>query len=139
MAQTEYNWQRVRQAVKIIGARLEELKMKNELHGLIAIARGGLVPATMLSHHLDVPLAAVCYGTGIHPLSKSLAVKDLSKYAVIDEIADSLETYKHWRECFPASPFAVLVHKQPQAAPEIIHAFAVPLGLWVKFPWERPI
>lgn len=68
---------------------------------VVGIARGGLVPATMLSHYLGKPLMVINYSLRDNRVSQTSEIADLSaalnrgqNVLVVDDICDSGETLR---------------------------------------------
>ena len=102
-----------------ISNNFEDIKY---IHGL---SRGGLIPAVMLSHKLNIPL------TNTPHLYGSWQV------LIVDDIADSGHTLKQWNaEDFQT---AVLHYKSHTSAvtPDI-WAVEHETNDWIVYPWEHP-
>lgn len=118
---------------------------------LVGVGRGGLVPATWLSHALDVPLLSVDLSTGIADfadlLLDRLADRALrgERLLIIDDINDSGRTIIGLRAALAAAPpaqlrFAVLIdnigsHTRVDYAAETIDREVT--KDWFVFPWEQ--
>lgn len=118
---------------------------------LVGIGRGGLVPATWLSHALDVPLLSVDLSAGIADFADlllgRLAERALGgeRLLIVDDINDSGRTIMGLRAALTAAPpaqlrFAVLIdniasHTRVDYAAETINR-AVTKD-WFVFPWEH--
>ena len=89
-----------------------------EINSVYGIARGGLIPATMLSHKLDIPY------------SSQLSINTL----IVDDICDSGVTLKKWK----GYKTAVLFHKPHTACmTPTIHGNIHTGNEWIIYPWER--
>lgn len=113
---------------------------------VLAVSRGGFVPATIIAHKLDIKQVRSLY---IHPKDISQGpekpVVDLSdRYdhgwddastLIIDDIVDSSDTAKLVRDAFPHAYFGALVVKNDA---RLAHYYGVQIisGRWVVFPWE---
>jgi len=118
---------------------------------LVGVGRGGLVPATWLSHALDVPLLSIDLSAGIADFA-DLLLDRLAKRAlggerllIVDDINDSGRTIMGLRAALAAAPsgqlrFAVLIDnigsdtRVDYAAETIDRAVTKD---WFVFPWER--
>lgn len=92
--------------------------------GVYGLPRGGLVPAVMLSHKLNVPLLlAPCEGC-----------------IIVDDIADTGVTLKHYAE--KGFKIAVLWYKPRSVVVPDFYAVKDSRGkmggAWIVFPWETP-
>ena len=99
--------------------------------GIIAVSRGGLIPATLLSHTLKVPIKA------FHMQDYITWVRQSNKaYLVVDDICDTGKTFREIKEFLPNSKF-VSVYVKPEGLPyRDASAWEVPQDTWVQFPWE---
>lgn len=92
-------------------------KVPRGVCGVYGIPRGGLILAAILSHKLDVPmLQAPCKGC-----------------VVIDDIADTGTTLKHYADCgyYITTMF---YHKQSIVVPN--YWFFAKDKSWIVYPWE---
>ena len=107
-----------------------QIKESGEKFSMIAgVTRGGLVPAVMLSHRLDLPMMAISTEDAILPIS--LAKKTL----IVDEIYDTGKTIKGLKQVNPMTQFAVLYHNIGlEELP--FYGKKMRLDNWLVFPWE---
>lgn len=119
------------------------LDAKNKNYDVIvAVARGGLVPATILSHRLGLPLQTVNWQSRdgdtreVGSLFK-LAVK-YQNMLIVDDICDSGVTIRDMSElCKDRADFAVLVDKQVDSNLTHYRGTEYTGDEWVVFPWEQ--
>ena len=103
--------------------RLSKVKYRT----IAGIARGGLIPAVILSHRLDIPMISIT--------PRSL-ITDHDRCLLVDEIYDSGTTIKQLKEINPGVHAAVLFHNIE--LPEIEYfATKDSLDEWIIFPWEK--
>lgn len=112
---------------------------------IIGLTRGGLIPATMLSHLLDVPMIAIQYssvdGAGDNK-NHDNELPDIKgkSLLIVDDIADSGKTLEE--VCTHFAPFnvlqsAVLYHKESSVFTPSFCALLIPEDApFVYFPWE---
>jgi hypoxanthine phosphoribosyltransferase len=98
--------------------------------GLVAISRGGLVPATLLSHMLDVQIAYM-----IDP-NQSAIMPNNRKYVVVDDICDTGKTFEAVRGAMPNVSRVALFCKHAGEEECDAYAMIVPNHVWIHFPWE---
>lgn len=112
--------------------------------GLIAITRGGLVPAALLARALDIrridTLCIVSYDERARGaediLKKPEEIGDGTGWIVVDDLADSGQTLRTARDLLPGAVFACLYAK-PEGAPHTdIFLKTSPQDTWIVFPWE---
>lgn len=113
-------WKELQEHVKLIADSVRTDGFKPT--GIYGMPRGGLVPAVILSHELDVPLLlAPCKGC-----------------LVVDDIADSGVTLQHFAEC--KYQIAVIWWKpRSKVQPTYWAKCGNEDGAWIVFPWETPV
>jgi hypoxanthine phosphoribosyltransferase len=92
-------------------------------HYITGLPRGGLIPAVMLSHKLDIPFVNIS-------LIRSLPRTEV---LIVDDIADSGETllpYKIYQT-------AVLHYKMRSEHIPTYYVEEVDDNVWLSYPWER--
>ena len=110
-------WEDVSRYIDSVIGFIARTKKLEKVTGIYGIPRGGLVLAVMLSHRMGVPLLlAPC--------------KDC---IIIDDIADTGITLKHYDECgyFITTMF---YHKQSVVTPK--YWYFDKTNKWVVYPWE---
>ncbi|HEV2300240.1 MAG TPA: xanthine phosphoribosyltransferase [Stellaceae bacterium] len=110
--------------------------------GLVAVARGGLVPAAILAEEFDLGLVeTLCIASydgmrrGEPRLLKGLAGPG-EGWLVLDDIADSGATARLVRALLPQAHLAA-VYAKPAGRPFLDSvADEVAQRVWIVFPWE---
>lgn len=113
-------------------------------HGLVAISRGGLIPAAIVARELDCRLVeCVCVATydderqgEAQVLKPPAAAGDGTGFVIIDDLVDSGTTAKLVRAMLPKAYFACLYAKPAGAAVADTWVVEVPQDTWVLFPWD---
>ena len=90
---------------------------------ITGLPRGGLIPAVMLSHKLNIPFVNVS-------LIRSLPADDM---LVVDDIADSGETLLQYKKYSTA----VLHYKLQSEHIPTFFAAEIADTDWIVYPWER--
>jgi xanthine phosphoribosyltransferase len=116
--------------------------------GIVAISRGGLIPAAIVARELECRLVeTVCVlsyeaeaGTQTPPrlLKPATAALDAAGegFLVIDDLVDSGDTARLVRSHLPRARFAALYAK-PAGRPLADLVIAdVPADTWILFPWD---
>lgn len=139
-------WPELHRDARYLAGRLDAL---GDWKGIIAITRGGLVPAALVARELDIRLIdTVCVvsyeaaGAGDDaqvqgPLRWLKAVEgDGQDWLLIDDLVDTGRTASAVRERLPKAHFATLYAK-PQGRP-LVDTFVreVEQHKWVYFPWD---
>lgn len=118
------------------------LRLRGPFDGIVAVARGGLVPAAIVAQELDIKLVeTVCissYGSqtqGDMRILKTLA-EDGKRWLVVDDLVDSGATAKVVRAMLPGCHYAALYTKPEGAG--LVDTIVAHLAqhVWLVFPWE---
>jgi xanthine phosphoribosyltransferase len=127
----------------------EKLHAKGPWKGIIAVTRGGLVPAALVARELDIRLIdTICitsYGAGeaggaAQVQSGVRVLKGVSGdgegYLMIDDLVDTGRTAQLARQLLPKAHFATLYAK-PAGRP-IVDSFVKEFKQtkWIHFPWD---
>lgn len=120
------------------------LKSKGPFLGIVAVARGGLVPAAILARELNLRhVDTVCiasYGDGTRQQMSVLKRIEGSGagWLVVDDLVDTGSTARAVRSMLPAAHYATLYAK-PAGKP-LVDSFVaeMPQDLWLIFPWDAP-
>ena len=108
------SWEEVETLVNILHDNILESGIN--LIQIYGIPRGGLIPAVMLSHKMDIPITNNYFNN-----------------LVIDDICDSGETLKPFK-----SPTAVLHYKPHTSIIEpTFYACKFESDDWIVYPWEN--
>ncbi|NFV79503.1 xanthine phosphoribosyltransferase [Magnetospirillum aberrantis] len=135
------SWEDVHRDTRILAGMLAELPA---FCGIVAVTRGGLVPAAILSRELDIHLVeTVCVSTYDDrdirdpQVLKTLA-GDGAGWLVVDDLVDTGATLQVLRGMLPKAHFAT-VYAKPKGQP-LVDTFATVFAqsTWVAFPWEPP-
>lgn len=120
---------------------------KGPWDGLIAVARGGLVPTALVARHLGIRLIdTLCLASysgrtrgdlDVVKIPDQATSKGGAGWLVIDDLVDSGATAGKVRQILPRAHLAVLYAK-PQGLPFAdTHVETVAQETWLVFPWER--
>ena len=128
----------------------EVLHQKGPWKGIIAVTRGGLVPAALVARELDIRLIdTICvtsYGSGAEAQAAQQqqgtvqVLKGVSGqgdgYLLIDDLVDTGKTAQTVRQLLPRAHFACLYAK-PAGRP-IVDTFVKEFKQtkWIHFPWD---
>lgn len=135
------SWADIHRDTRILAGMLAELP---PFSGIVAVTRGGLVPAAILSRELDIHLVeTVCVSTYDDrdirdpQIIKALA-GDGSGWLVVDDLVDTGATLQVLRTMLPKAHFAT-VYAKPKGQP-LVDTFATVFAqsTWINFPWDPP-
>lgn len=137
------SWHEMHRDATDLAARLQAL---GSFHGIVAIARGGLVPAAIVARVLDVRLIETLCITSYDgqvkgPLSVLKTapgeVGDGDGWLLVDDVADSGGTAEAARRMLPRAHYATLYVK-PAGRPFVdTYLLEVAQDVWIDFPWDR--
>lgn len=134
------SWEQLHRDSKALAWRLLDI---NYFKGIIAITRGGLVPAAIIARELDIRLIdTVCVSSydwqdhkGDVEILKSLP-GDGEGWLLIDDLVDTGKTAKIVREMLPKAHFAS-VYAKPAGRPLVnTYITEVSQDTWILFPWD---
>jgi xanthine phosphoribosyltransferase len=140
------SWDELHRLSRALAWRLVEL---GPWQGIIAVTRGGLVPAAIVARELDVRLVdTVCtssYAPSEAGAPESLrgAIRVLKRVAgdgkghlIIDDLVDTGETARVVRDMLPKAHFATVFAK-PAGRPLVdTYVTEVSQDTWIHFPWD---
>ena len=136
------SWQEFHDDTRKLADKLKSREWK----GLLAITRGGLGPATVLSRELDiVHVDTVCIASyddeksqGELNLLKSISLEDQGEgWLVIDDLVDTGKTIRLVKELLPKAHVATIYAKPAGMGLADTYLTEVEQDCWVFFPWEE--
>jgi len=126
----------------------ETRKLARKLHkmrnweGIIAVTRGGMVPAAILSRELGIrKVDTVCISSYDEQRQGQLELLKSTSYSgegwlVVDDLVDSGATLKFVRELLP-DVYMTTVYAKPAGKPMVdLYMRDVPQEVWINFPWD---
>lgn len=134
-------WDQLHRDARALAAVLLPL---GPFRGLVAISRGGLIPAAIVARELDCRLVeSVCVATYDEErqgepvvLKAATAAGDGEGFVVVDDLVDTGTTARVVRGMLPRAHFAC-VYAKPRGTPLADSwCVAVPQETWVLFPWD---
>lgn len=112
--------------------------------GVLAIGRGGTIPARLFSEEFNAPMYFMGlsgYTEVYQPLTPSVRDECLALGAsllLVDDLWDTGETIKTMKRMFPLARTATLLVKGWEQPAEVDFTGVVTMNdNWVVFPWER--
>jgi xanthine phosphoribosyltransferase len=136
-------WDQLHRDSKALAWRLLDL---GSFKGIVAITRGGLVPAAIVARELDIHLVdTVCVSSyNVQNQQNSLTLlkpveMDGDGWLLIDDLVDTGKTAKTVRDMLPKSHFAT-VYAKPQGRPLVdTYVTEVSQDTWILFPWDSEV
>ncbi len=134
-------WDQLHRDGKALAWRLMEL---GPFKGIIAITRGGMIPAAIIARELELRLidtvSVVTYdeqSMGEPVVTKHATISDDGEgFLIIDDLVDTGSTARLVRNLLPKAHFATLYAK-PAGKP-LVDSFIteVSQNTWILFPWD---
>jgi xanthine phosphoribosyltransferase len=133
------SWEQLHRDAKALAWRLSE---KGPWTQIVAITRGGLVPAAIVARELEMRLIdTFCVASYDHQNQGGLTVLkaapgDGAATLIIDDLVDTGNTAKLVRDMLPKAHFAT-VYAKPAGRP-MVDTFVteVSQNTWIHFPWD---
>lgn len=114
-------WEDIENDINTLCNKLKDRKFQF----ITGLPRGGLIPAVLVSHKLDITYKS---------LNLSKAITE-GKYLLIDDIADSGETLVDKR--YDGYIKATLHYKKHSLIKPDYYAREIPNEVWLVYPWEN--
>ena len=137
------SWDQLHRDARALAWRLMD---HDYFKGIVAITRGGLVPAAIVARELDIHLVdTVCVSSydwqdhkGEVEVLKRIDM-DGEGWLLIDDLVDTGRTAKTVREMLPKAHFAT-VYAKPQGRP-LVDTFITEVSqdTWILFPWDAEV
>jgi xanthine phosphoribosyltransferase len=137
------SWDQLHRDARALARRLVE---HGPFEGVVAITRGGLVPAAIVARELDLRLIdTVCIVTyrGDKERSAPRVLKsvggDGAGMLLVDDLVDTGTTARVVRELLPKAHFAT-VYAKPEGRP-LVDTFITEVSqdTWILFPWDSEL
>lgn len=134
------SWDQLHKDARILSERLSNFNFR----GIIAITRGGLIPAGIIARELELRLidtiSVVTYDEEkkgeLNIIKNPSITEDGNGFLIIDDLVDSGITAKAIRKLLPKAYFACLYAKP--AGKEYTDQFIMEVqqDMWILFPWD---
>jgi xanthine phosphoribosyltransferase len=136
-------WDQLHRDARTLAATLMPL---GPFKGIVAVTRGGLIPAAIVARELECRLietiSVVTYAADAGTQGTATVLKppsaagDGEGFLIVDDLVDTGVTARLVRELLPKAYFAVLYAK-PAGRP-VADSFVaeVPQDTWILFPWD---
>ena len=144
------SWDQFHRDCRALTWRLNEV---GPFHAVIAITRGGLVPAAIVARELGLRVIdTVCVASYDHDRQGDLQVlkgvsPDVAKLGggtgkgllIVDDLVDTGTTGRLGRQLLPDAHFAT-VYAKPKGKPAASAKVASPMqDTWIHFPWDTAL
>ncbi len=115
---------------------------------IVAVTRGGLVPAGIIARELGIRVIETICVASYHeeterdkievlkPLTETILARPSEEVLIVDDLVDTGATAKAVREALPRAHFAT-VYAKPQGLP-MVDTFVTEVSqdTWIYFPWD---
>ena len=133
------SWEQLHRDAKALAWRLLDMRTWK---GIVAITRGGLVPASIIARELEIRLVdTVCISSydfkemGESKILKSVDIDD-DGWLLVDDLVDTGRTARIVRDMLPKAHFAT-VYAKPEGRPLVdTYITEVSQDTWILFPWD---
>jgi xanthine phosphoribosyltransferase len=139
------SWQELHRDAKALAWRLHGLRA---WRGIVAVTRGGLVPAAIVARELDLrvidTVSVKSYdhqSIGTTEILKPCVIGDAdnSGLLIVDDLVDTGATAMVVRESLPGAHFAT-VYAKPAGKPLVdTYITEVSQDTWIMFPWDTEL
>lgn len=138
------SWDEFHRDARRLAGKLVKMQAEKQLkwHGVIAITRGGMIPATIIARELNILLVdTLCISSYDH--DKQGAIKVLKRpdgdgdgYLLIDDLVDTGKTARAAREMLPKAIFATVYAKDAGKPLVDVYERDFAQNVWIHFPWD---
>ena len=112
--------------------------------GIVAITRGGMIPAAIVARELDCRLVETICVVAYEDealgepvvVKRAVAAGDGEGFLIIDDLVDSGTTAQLVRRMLPRAHFACLYAKPSGRPAADSFVVEVPQDTWILFPWD---
>jgi xanthine phosphoribosyltransferase len=133
------SWEQLHRDSKALAWRLVEIKT---WQGIVAITRGGLVPASIIARELEIRLVdTICISSYDYQQQGQTEVlkspeTDGEGWLLIDDLVDTGNTARIVKNLLPKAHFAT-VYAKPAGRP-VVDTFITEVSqdTWILFPWD---
>ena len=136
------SWDQLHRDAKALAWRLSEMGSWNKV---VAITRGGLVPAAIVARELEIRLIdTICVSSYDHQAQSDVKIikhasEDGQNVLLIDDLVDTGRTAKAVRRYIPEAHFAT-VYVKPAGRPMVdTYVTEVSQDTWIFFPWDTAL
>ncbi|QXX74533.1 Xanthine phosphoribosyltransferase [Methylovirgula sp. HY1] len=139
------SWDQFHRDARALAWRLAEI---GPFTAIVAITRGGLVPAAIIARELDLRIVeSICVASYdadnrqgkleiLKPVAAAIAQAEGGKTLVIDDLVDTGATARIVRTLLPKAHFAA-VYAKPLGRPYVdTFMTEVSQDTWIYFPWD---
>lgn len=139
-AHLKISWWQFHQDTKALA---EKLKQGDPYIAIIAMSRGGLIPAAIIAYELNIKYIDTYCLTSYLDQQQSAVVTlkapldwNDSRVLVVDDLVDSGTTFRFARQAYPDCHYAT-IYAKPTGKPYVdTYVSEMPQETWIDFPWD---
>lgn len=145
MDKTHLSWEEIKHWSDMLADKIASDCANLEQATLVAVSRGGLIPAQLIAYKLNIRDVRVMKLISYNDAGQREEIKDISTDRLfdgsdvyfIDDLADSGTTIKYIRKKFPSSRICTLLMKTCcEEEPDICSRSGLDAKSWIVFPWD---
>jgi len=133
------SWDELHRHAKALSWRLLDM---GDWAGIVAVSRGGLVPAAIVARELNIRLIdTICVSSYDHQHQREAVILknfqgDSAGWLIIDDLVDTGRTAAVVRRLIPQGHFAT-IYAKPAGRP-LVDTFMMEVSqdTWIYFPWD---
>ena len=136
---TFVTWDQVHQCTEFLAKVIEH----QNYDAIIGVQRGGLIPAVLLSHKLNMPMHTIQFSLRDLKQVGHIDLPKKGRYLVVDDINDTGETFSQLQDKFNQDgltvKYAVLHNNVPSKFTVDHYALEIDKSkdpAWIVYPWE---
>ena len=144
------SWDQIHRDSRALAWRLEEkVHFDGELSAVVAITRGGMVPAMIIARELDIRVVDTISVKSYDHQSQSAAkilkspntelMRNGKGILIIDDLVDSGRTLEIVKELYPKAHYAT-IYAKPKGR-QMVDSFITEVSqdTWIFFPWDMAL
>ena len=138
------SWDEMHRDTRALSWRLLDMHNERAFTGIIAVTRGGMVPAAIIARELEIrvvdTISAASYDElsqgDLRILKSTQDVGDGDGWLIVDDLVDTGQTARAIRDLMPGAHFAT-VYAKPEGRP-LVDTFVTEVSqdTWIYFPWD---
>ena len=139
-------WERLHHDTRLLARHLIE---RGPWKGIVSVARGGLIPASIIARELDIRLvdclSIISYDDRVQGEARVIKsvhtdlVQDGTGWIIVDDLVDSGKTARLVKKLLPNSHMATVYAKPEGMAFVDTYAVSMDQDVWLLFPWEAEL
>lgn len=145
MEKTHLSWDEIKHWSDTLAEKIAADCADLEQATLVAVSRGGLIPAQLVAYKLNIRDVRVMKLISYNDAGQREEIKDISTDRLfdggdvyfIDDLADSGSTVEYIRKKFPTARICTLLMKTCcEKEPDICARTGLDAKCWLVFPWD---